>query len=163
MSGGAAPQGYFSFFRIGKETPRYQATDMSGKGGLYVGGRWHEEGNPCLYAAGSVALAVLETLVHYEDHGLPALRKLVEYQIPMSLVRQGENVVLPPHWDDMPTSTAAQKVGTEWLRSKRGLLLFVPSVIVKAEANVVINTMHPDLALIKTIDRGAWTYDSRLL
>ncbi|MDR2332038.1 MAG: RES family NAD+ phosphorylase [Burkholderiaceae bacterium] len=154
---------YRSFWRIAKESRRYKASDMDGAGGKYVGGRWHTVGTPVIYAAGTIALCCLETLVHYDDSGLPFLRKLIEYQVPMDCVHQGVNVELPPDWDAMPDSAGAAAVGTEWLNTRKTLLMYVPSVIVRREFNVLINPMHPDIGRIEVIDHGPFTYDPRLI
>lgn len=157
--------GYVSFWRIGKDTAKYAATDMSGSGGLYVSGRWHEKGNPILYAGSSISLCCLETLVHYDATGLPFRRKLIEYQIPISSINQGQRVDVAqiPNWDGMPDSTKAAEAGTRWLTSNASLLMFVPSVIIPMESNVLINPKHPDINLILAVDHGYFKYDPRLL
>jgi RES domain-containing protein len=38
-------------FRIGTDTPAYEANDLSGKGAEITGGRWNEKGVPVVYAA----------------------------------------------------------------------------------------------------------------
>lgn len=159
----STPPTIISFWRIAKHSPKYNATDMDGAGGLYVGGRWHNKGTPVIYAAGSVALACLETLVHYDDSGLPFLRKLIEYRIPTELAQKGQNVVPPEGWDQMPDSPSAAEAGTRWLESKASLLLFVPSVIIRTESNVLINPAHPELCGIEVVDHGRFNYDPRLI
>lgn len=51
-------------WRIGADTPDYEAHDMSGKGAERTGGRWNRLGTPMLYAASSRALACLESVVN---------------------------------------------------------------------------------------------------
>ncbi|QIL80157.1 RES family NAD+ phosphorylase [Diaphorobacter sp. HDW4A] len=163
MSAASDKGEYRSFWRIAKHSSRYQCTDMSGGGGLFVGGRWHTVGTPVIYAAGSIALCCLETLAHYDDSGLPVLRKLVEYKVPADCIRQGINVVLPAGWDTMPDSANAAAAGTAWLNSRQSLLMYVPSVIIQQESNVLINPLHPDIGRIQAIDHGPFKYDPRLI
>lgn len=158
---------YMSFWRLARNGANYKATDMSGAGGLRVGGRWHAKGNPILYSAGSIALCCLETLVHYTPPSSPSMPlkpyHLIEYQIPWDCIEAGQNVELPPDWDTLPDSPAAAAVGTAWLQSQSSLLLFVPSVIIRREANALINPLHRDITMIHVVDHGVFEYDSRLL
>lgn len=158
---------HMSFWRLGRDGKTYRATDMSGAGGLRIGGRWHHKGNPIIYSAGSIALCCLETLVHYTPPSSPGLPlspyRLIEYQIPWDCIEEGQNVVLPEKWDTLPDSPSAAEVGTKWLQSRSSLLLFVPSVIIRYESNALINPQHPDITKIKTIDHGTFDYDTRLL
>lgn len=69
-------------YRIGTDTPDYEADDLSGKGAEITGGRWNEKGVAVVYAAENRSLACLETLVHLAAGGLPFNRYLVEISIP---------------------------------------------------------------------------------
>jgi RES domain-containing protein len=69
-------------YRIGTDTPDYEADDLSGKGAEITGGRWNEKGAAVVYAAASRSLACLETIVHLAAGGLPLNRYLVEISIP---------------------------------------------------------------------------------
>ncbi|MGD0499795.1 MAG: RES family NAD+ phosphorylase [Bryobacteraceae bacterium] len=46
---------------------------------------------------------------------------------------------------------ATRQAGDEWLRSRRAALLRVPSVIVPATWNVLINPRHPESAQIRIV------------
>lgn len=157
------PSRSLSFWRIATRGRNWEPTDLSGGGGAATGGRWNEKGVPAVYAATSVALACLETLVHMNQGGLPIARYLVELQVPRAVHENGRHVELPQDWNALPGSLAASKAGTEWLQSKASLLLFVPSVIVPMEWNVLLNPAHPDLAQVRAIDHGRFRYDGRLV
>jgi len=43
---------------------RRRYADLSGSGGLYTPGRWHEQGVRIIYTATSIALAALEFALH---------------------------------------------------------------------------------------------------
>ena len=152
-----------SFWRIATRGPGWEPTDLSGGGGAATGGRWNEKGVPAIYAASSVALACLETLVHMNQSGLPIARYLFEIEVPQEVAEKSTNVDLPPDWDALPAGFAAAKAGTDWLKSATSLLLFVPSVIISMESNVLLNSAHPDLAKVKVSNHGRFRYDGRLL
>ena len=56
---------YVSLWRIGTTAGKYRADDLSGAGAAAVGGRYNSPGTPVVYASASVALSVLETVVHF--------------------------------------------------------------------------------------------------
>ena len=59
-------------------------TDLQGFGGIQVSGRWHEKGNPIVYAAASASTALLEVLVHLDidPEDIPDDIKLIEIENP---------------------------------------------------------------------------------
>ena len=152
-------------YRIGTDTPDYEADDLSGKGAEITGGRWNEKGVAVVYAAESRSLACLETLVHLAAGGLPFNRYLVEISIPdpvWAAARRETPASLPVGWDAEPASRASIGFGTEWLRSGRSAVLVIPSVIVPEECCVLVNPAHPDSASIRAIKSRRWLYDPRL-
>ena len=68
-------------WRIGVDTPTYQADDLSGKVAEATDGRWNARGTPVVYASQTRALAGLETLVHLNAGGLPLNRYLVAIEV----------------------------------------------------------------------------------
>lgn len=155
--------GTVSYWRIATRGRSWEPTDLSGGGAAATGGRWNEKGVPAVYAATSVALACLETLVHMNQGGLPIARYLVELQVPRDVVGNGQHLDLPQDWNALPTSFAAAQAGTGWLKSSASLLLFVPSVIVPMESNVLLNPAHADLAKVKAVNHGPLRYDGHLV
>ena len=152
-------------YRIGVDTPAYEADDLSGKGAEITGGRWNEKGAAVVYAAESRSLACLETLVHLAAGGLPLNRYLVEISIPDSVWAgaQRETVAsLPVGWDAEPASRTSIRFGTAWLRSRRSAVLVLPSVLVAEECCVLLNPAHPDSARIRAVKSRRWLYDPRL-
>jgi RES domain-containing protein len=69
---------------------------------------------------------------------------------------------LPVGWDAEPASLTSVDLGTAWARASTSLLLSVPSAIVPEEANILINTRHPDAARIKATKVRKWLYDPRM-
>ncbi len=54
-------------WRIAAETRKYPADDLSGGGAAASPARWNDEKQAVLYAAPTIAIAVLETAVHIND------------------------------------------------------------------------------------------------
>jgi RES domain-containing protein len=154
-----------SAWRIATDSRDYEADDLSGTGARLSGGRWNEAGTPLVYASESRALACLETVVHLNSGGLPLNRYLVELEVPDDLWSAAEALTAetaPVGWDAQPASLASIRFGTEWARSRRSLLLLVPSAIVPEERNVLINPEHPHRPKLRARKIRRWLYDPRL-
>jgi RES domain-containing protein len=139
-------------WRIAAETRLYRADDLTGAGAAANPGRWNEAGQPALYAAPSVALAVLETAAHIDDGGLPLNRYLVRLDVPASIWRKRAELdpaTLPPAWEGIPAGAASAQAGARWLKSRGAAILLTPSVIVPEEHTALINALHPDATRIK--------------
>ncbi len=149
-------------YRIGIDTPDYEADDLSGKGAEITGGRWNEKGVAVVYAAENRSLACLETLVHLAAGGLPFNRYLVEISIPdpvWAAARREAPTSLPVGWDAAPSGRASIGFGTAWLRSGHSAVLVIPSAIVVEEFCVLLNPAHPDIASISAAKSRRWLYD----
>lgn len=154
-----------TLWRIATDTLLYEAHDLSGKGAEKTGGRWNPVGAPLVYTSQTRALACLETIVHLNSGGLPLNRYLVEISVPEALFAKAttlEAASLPVGWDAEPPGKVSTDAGLGWLKVKSSALLFVPSVIVPEEQNVLINPLHPDAASITAKKVRKWTYDPRL-
>jgi RES domain-containing protein len=134
-------------WRIAAETRRHAADDLSGTGAAQHPGRWNDDGQPALYTAPTIALAVLETAAHVHDAGLPLNRYLVRIDVP-DVVWAAREVLdvaaLPPSWAAIPAGRVSVQAGADWLRGLRAAILEVPSVIVPEEAAALVNPLHPD-------------------
>lgn len=154
-----------SLWRIATDTKAYKADDLSGRGAKITGGRWNEPGTAIVYTSENRALACLETIVHLNAGGLPLNRYLVEIPVPDGLWAAAEIATpasLRTGWDAEPAGRASVSFGSDWLRSKRSLLLVVPSVIVPEENNILINPEHPDRSRLAARKVRKWLYDPRL-
>jgi len=151
-------------WRIGTDAPTYTADDLTGAGAEATGGRWNRRGTPMLYAASSRALACLETIVHLNAGGLPLNRYLVELEIPDRLLMTAVRFEPLAHigWDAIPEGRVSLEVGEAWLCGGGSAVMFVPSVIVPEEMNILINPKHGDAQLIRARKVRKWTYDSWL-
>ncbi|WGM40995.1 RES family NAD+ phosphorylase [Caulobacter sp. NIBR1757] len=152
-------------WRIAADTPDYEADDLSGAGARITGGRWNAPGSAVVYTSASIALACLETVVHFNAGGLPFNRYLVAIDIPDSVWAAAQRETpasLPVGWDAEPAGRVSIGLGTDWIASGASALLIVPSVLVPEEINILINPTHPDAGGITAGKIRKWTYDPRL-
>ena len=56
---------------------------------------------------------------------------------------------LPPDWREIGARGKLQAIGGEWARKRSTAVLAVPSTIVPAESNYLLNPAHPDFKRIK--------------
>jgi RES domain-containing protein len=151
-----------SAWRIVKK--EFAAKAFDGEGARLNGGRWNSVGTPLVYLSGSQALAVLEMLVHLHD--ADALRDgwvLFEVEYEARHRRESSKADLPADWASSPAPRSAAAVGDRWQAQKKSLLLGVPSAILPAESNVLLNPRHPAMKEL-TISRPAkLDIDPRLL
>jgi RES domain-containing protein len=147
-------------WRIAKE--RF-AIDRTGGGGLLEGGRWHQVGQPVIYAGLTAEIAAFEKLVHAGDH-LPVDLVLVEIRLPEepSLYECPALEVLPAGWDAIPPSEASAEYGAAFLRSRRAVGMIVPSAVVPEARNIVINPLHPKFAKARMRIVRKFAFDHRL-
>jgi RES domain-containing protein len=119
--------------------------DLAGDGGLHAAGRWHSKGRRVVYLAEHPASAVLELLVHLEIdvEDFPTHFQLLEIDASdrVAVTAIGE-ASLPPGWRDQPAVTRAR--GDDWLTGGTTALLRVPSAIVPATSNYLLNPLHAD-------------------
>ncbi len=136
---------------------------LSGKGGSIVAGRWHEKGSRIVYTAGTLSLAALELLVHVGVNHAPSDLVAVEIVIPDD-VEVGELPPsdLPRNWRDVPAPRRLQQLGTKWLRGRKSAVLRVPSAVIPAESNFLLNPLHPDASRIRVMGVTSFELDPRL-
>ncbi|HET8897425.1 MAG TPA: RES family NAD+ phosphorylase [Rhodanobacteraceae bacterium] len=147
--------------RVFRITARQYANDpLSGVGAALAGGRWNSKGTRVGYAAGSRSLALVEMLVHVDLHCVPHDRVMVSIELPDDGVATLSP--LPPGWNRLPYDPRVQAVGDKWLREGHSLALRVPSAIVPAEWNVLVNPGHPRRTEIRIGATEALTLDARL-
>jgi RES domain-containing protein len=133
-------------WRIAADTRRYAADDLTGDGAAAHPGRWNEPGQAVVYAAPSIAMAVLEMAAHIDDAGLPLNKYVVRLDVPDAAwaARQVlEAGMLPVAWSAIPAGRASVRIGADWLQRGASPILLVPSVIVPEESAALINPLHP--------------------
>jgi RES domain-containing protein len=137
-------------------------TIWSGTGAMLVGGRFNSPGRPVIYAALTFAGAMLEVLVHARIGKVPKTHGWVEATVPDDvLVEHHRADTLPAGWD-WAAQHPARQFRDAWLTQSRTAILVVPSVVARAEFNVLVNPAHADAARIIVTDPQPVVRDERL-
>lgn len=133
--------------------------DLSGRGGLVAPGRWHEMGTPVVYCCDHPSTALLEMLVQVNLQQMPQNFQLLKIRCPPDIPLIDVSV------DDIDIQDLAQTrgKGTELLQNDAVCLIRVPSVIMPAAANVIINPMHVRVGELLIEEIKSYPFDSRLL
>ena len=101
-----------------------------------------------VYAAANQSLAMLEMLV--QDQPLRARYVIIEARIPAGLAINRVRIEhLPSDWREISAREKLRAIGTEWVRRPGTAVLAVPSAIVPAESNYLLNPLHRDFKRIK--------------
>lgn len=132
---------------------------LSGEGARLFGGRWNSAGRPMVYASESLALAVLESLVHITG-AFPADYHAFRIDIPEDELEILDSNLLKTGWVEDLGYTRA--IGDQWFDQGRSLALMVPSAVIGASLNVLINPHHPRAWKIRVGHRESFRFDPRL-
>ena len=144
-------------YRIARQ--KYEK-DLTGNGAAVSGGRWNEIGRPVLYAASSRSLAILETLVHLRRSQPPTDYRIMVLYVPDSMPLMSiTDAKLSEDWKNNDAYT--QAIGSQWLSGNDALLLRVPSVIVRAEYNYVLNPGQAFFSNVQLITVEPIEFDPR--
>ena len=150
-----------SAWRITKT--RYAKGAFDGEGARLYGSRWNSRGTRVAYASESVALATLEVLVGIQDAALLSAYSLIHVEFPERLVEVLDRMALPSSWKKHPPSVETQRVGDLWVAEARSVVLKVPSAIVEAEHNYLINPGHQDFTHVVIHRPERFRLDPRLV
>lgn len=107
--------------------------------------------------ADSVALAVLENLVHMRRDDFP-----VGYVVIGAVIPNGVRVLAPEEFGAGKQNVPSQRVGDRWIDSGRSAVLRVPSAVIPNEFIYLLNPRHSDFSLIVTEIAVPFTFDERL-
>lgn len=131
---------------------------LDGVGASVFGGRWNPPGQTVVYSAENLSLALLEVIVHLELalDWLPPDYVKIELQIP-------DNVRIEEHASLPRNARAMQEIGRRWRHAGDSVGLFVPSVIVPEEKNLLLNPEHRDFTRIQKARPRPFKIDLRLL
>ncbi len=97
-----------------------------------------------VYTSESISLATLELLAKAGRRRRLSSRVVLPVAFDEKRVITYEEKVLPENWNERPPGPASQKIGDEWIESEASVVLKVPSVVVPAEYNYLINPGHPE-------------------
>ena len=143
-------------------TARFADSAFSGEGARLFGGRWNRKGLPMVYTAESRSLALLEMMV--QDDPLRAHYLLIPAFVPSAVSLHGlEAAELGGDWRALPARDRLQAIGNDWLQARASCILSVPSAVVPAERNFLVNPLHPDFSKISIGQAESLETDVRLL
>ncbi|OGX92285.1 RES family NAD+ phosphorylase [Hymenobacter coccineus] len=145
-------------YRFGKQ-PYIQ--DLSGQGGLYHSGRWHQKGTQILYAAEHLSLAKLEMLANSPvlPTGYFALTLETPDDASTKLVEADE---LPNGWAGLPYSPTLAALTEAWIREAQYWLLRVSSAQSPTEYNYLLNPLHLEHQGLRVVSLEPHPFDARL-
>jgi len=142
-------------------TERYADTAFSGEGARLYGGRWNPKGVAMVYTAHTQSLALLEMLV--QDSPLRAHYVMIPARFPERIAECIDFASLPADWRDISARGELQQLGATWSQTRTSAVLAVPSAVVPAECNYLLNPDHPDFVHVEIGAREEWLTDPRLL
>ena len=133
---------------------------LDGIGGLYYAGRWHNSGFRVIYTAQYRSLAALEYLVHLSSSNL----LLANYVVATIFIPDNvsKEIIQPNTVKDLNQTSVTRKLGGDFLKAGKSLILQVPSAIVPEETNFIINPVHSQMNLCKIVELEAFRFDGRL-
>ena len=132
---------------------------LDGEGARLAGGRWNSSGRAVVYMAESVALAVLENLVHRSRQDFP-----VGYVCVAAVIPDGMDIATEPDLRlrvDL-RELSSQGLGDWWIDSKESAVLEAPSALVAGEHLYLLDLAHPDFARIVADPPAPFHFDPRL-
>jgi len=132
---------------------------LSGEGARVVGGRWNSPGHQVVYASESLALCVVEALVHITGT-FPLDYCAFGIDVPDRAIERVDSIRLKQSWPQDLGLTRA--IGDQWLQQARSLGLLVPSAVVPASVNVLVNPAHPPARSLRVVSREEFRFDPRL-
>jgi RES domain-containing protein len=140
---------------------KYLAAAWDGEGAKRTGGRWNSTGTAVVYASGTLALALVETLVHLPSGVLPAYTAVpIDFDAALVTALDARN--LPGDWMRDPAPASTMAIGDAWVSAASSAVFRVPSVVVPMECNYLLNPNHPDFAQIRIGEPLPFPFDSRL-
>lgn len=138
----------------------YAEAAFTGEGAAEHGGRWNRKGTPAVYLSSSRALSVLEVLT--QVRGPEDLAGYVLVPATFDAGDVAEPDALPADWRALPSPRSTREVGAAWVASRSSLVLRVPSVVLPAEPNYVLDPAHPAAGSVAYGDPEELEVDPRL-
>lgn len=147
-------------WRIVREEHGSAAFD--GEGAWRFGGRWNSRGIRMVYTSGTLSLAALETLVHLNP---PVAFKYVAIPVEFdeALLETFATSDLPADWNEEPPPPSTAEIGDRWVNESRSPVLELPSVIIPAEPNYLLNPAHSEFKRIRIGKPVRFSFDPRLI
>jgi RES domain-containing protein len=140
----------------------YSKRPFDGEGAYLFGGRWSSAGTRIAYTAEHLSLAMIEYFIHIDSDHPPKDLVVATAEVPGSISRTAISPKqLPMNWRQSPPPPELTEIGDRFVREGRLAMLIVPSAIVPAESNWLINPRHPDFSRIRVGAVEPFEYDQR--
>src|SRR5579864_2247893 len=118
---------------------RDRANDLSGMGAFKLGGRWNNVGVYMLYTSENRSLALLETLVHYDEEDMPPDLYIMTIEVSASApIYEFPDDDLPGDWRDAE-HIILKGLGGSLMRSPKHIGFRVRSAVLTEEYNIMLN------------------------
>lgn len=138
---------------------RAKYAHLDGYGASVAGGRWNSPGRAVVYMAESIALAVLENLVHMPRQDFPMGYVVVTAILPLDIEVHTQASIAS--LSGIPQGES-QHLGDYWFDNGLSAVLRVPSFVVQSEHNFLLNPTHPNFQKIAAIPAKPFHFDQRL-
>ena len=138
------------------------ATAFDGEGARLYGGRWNNPGVAIVYTSESQSLAALELLANLEQASLLGRYVAIPVDFDESVVAVLHGRALPSDWAAQPAPAGTRALGDAWITQATSAVLRVPSAVVPAEHNYLLNPAHPDCRKLRIGQPRAFAFDPRI-
>lgn len=135
---------------------------FTGEGARRFGGRWNSPGRAIIYTAQSLALATLEILVHVDSHQLLQDYVAIPVTVPQHLIVKVDDSALPNNWRAYSGAKATRTIGDAWVSQGVSPVLQVPSAVIPAECNFLLNPSHKNFGKLHIGKSRRFQFDPRL-
>src|SRR5438067_655659 len=132
------------------------ARQLTGEGARLHGGRWNAIDYPCLYAAETKALCVLEYAVNVLQKEIPDDLSFTTYYLPDESWITFHEKDLPVNWKEKPAPASTKEWGIRHLQNH--LAIRLPSIIIPTEFNFIINPLHPGFKKVQIKEITPFTF-----
>lgn len=140
----------------------HYARQLSGEGARLFGGRWNQKGDACIYTSATRSLCILEYLANVFLEDMPSGLSMTEYSIPDELCTILPFKDLPENWDAIPPLPSAKIFGSNLLADKGCTCFAVPSAVVPAEKNFILNPDSSAFKQVKIVSVDPFILDHRI-
>jgi RES domain-containing protein len=143
--------------------PQWATSAFDGEGARLAGGRWNSKGVPVVYLASSLALAALELLVHIDYARALQEHVAIPVDFDEALMLHVAFEDLPENWTEAAALPRTRSIGDAWAKRRASAVLAVPSAVVPAELNYLLNPQHPNAGRIRIGKARPFRFDPRLI
>lgn len=150
--------------RLWRVSNKKHAPGLDGEGARRYGGRWNNRGIALVYSAPTISLATLEIFVHLDPRLPPTNYVLIAIDVPdKASIETLDLAKLPKNWARYPAPPKLATIGDDWAKSRRSLLLKVPSAIVPEEHNILLNPLHDEIVQCSGQIIRSFEFDARMI